>query len=216
MTDKKNISAEFDWIERVATRFQETGRLIPERQEKLYEKIRNEFVSGKTVLDIGCGLGIGSNILSHEARFVWGVDINPKNIDFAKKAFKRPNLDFEVIDIESPPTREFARFEIITMIETLEHLEDPNKGLQNFKRFFGDNAIGFITIPNYANEEVKVNEAKHGLHLNHWSAGEFYALLIQHFSSVIMYSVDKLETWNISETIDGNSTDYLVVAKVEG
>ena len=65
-------------------------------------------------------------------------------------------------------------------------------------------------------KEVKVNEAKHGLHLNHWSAGEFYALLIQHFSSVIMYSVDKLETWNISETIDGNSTDYLVVAKVEG
>lgn len=213
--ENKNISDTFDWVGRVFKRYQEVGRLIPERQEKLYKKIRDEFTGGRTVIDVGCSLGFGSNILSHEARFVWGVDINEKAIDFAKKTFKRPNLDFETLDIENPPTRELARFEIVTMIEILEHLENPQNALNNIKRFFSKDTIGFITFPNCANDEVKENEKKHGLHLSHWDAGQFYELMTNNFNSVVLYSVDKLDTWAMEETCDGASTDYLIVAKVE-
>jgi 2-polyprenyl-3-methyl-5-hydroxy-6-metoxy-1,4-benzoquinol methylase len=216
MGDRKNPSAEYDWVQRVFQRYKEVGRLMPERQEKLYQKIRDEFVAGKVCIDVGCSLGIGANILSHEARYVWGVDINPKNVDFAKKMFKRPNLDFEVIDIENPPTRELAKFEIVTMIETLEHLEQPEVGLQNLKRFFAPSGIGFITIPNQANEEVLVNEQKHNLHLQRYDAGGFYQLMTKHFNSVVMYSADKLDGWGQEVTVDGSSKDYLILAKVEG
>jgi hypothetical protein len=76
--------------------------------------------------------------------------------------------------------------------------------------------IGFITCPNGNNQEVIENENKHGFHIQHWKAGEFYELMTKHFQSVTLYSVDKLDTWNQEETIDGNSTDYLILAKVEG
>lgn len=218
MTDneKKNVSEEFNWVDRVYHRYEETERLIPERQERLYQKIRDEFVGGKLVVDVGCGVGLGANILSHEARFVWGLDVNPRNIDFAKKMFSRPNLDFTILDIENAPTREVAKFEIVTMIEVIEHLDFPQRGLDTFKRLMGNNAIGFITIPNQANPEVRDNEAKHGLHIQKWTAGEFYKLMTEQFNVVTMYSADKVENWDHGETVDGNSQDYLIVAKVEG
>lgn len=214
--EKKNVSASVSWVDRVMKRYKETGRFIPEKQEKLYRAVSLEFAGGKTILDVGSSLGIGSNILAHEARFVWGIDINAEAIDFATKLFKRPNLDFEVIDIENPPTRELAQFEIITMIEVLEHVEQPETALNNLKRFFAGGTIGFITCPNIANPEVVENEQKHNFHLSHLNAGQFYELMIKHFNAVTMYSVDKLSSWGQEETIDGASTDYLICAKVEG
>lgn len=214
--NEKNISDEISWVDRVHKRYKEVGTLIPHRQRKLYEKIRDEWVAGRTVVDVGCSLGIGSNILSHEARFVWGLDINEEAIDFAKRMFKRPNLDFMVADIENPPNREISKFEVVVMIETLEHLQNPEKGLREIKTFFKEGSLGFITVPNHANKKVRENEKKHGLHLGHWTAGQFYELMIKHFRSVTMYSVDKLESWKQSETVDGNSQDYLIVAKLEG
>lgn len=213
---EKNVSAEVSWVDRVFKRYKETQRLIPERQEKLYRKIAMEFAGGKTILDVGCSLGVGSNILAYEARFVWGIDINKEAIDFAQKAFKRPNLDFEVIDIENPPTKELAQFEIVVMSEILEHVEQPEVALQNLKRFMQPSAMAFITCPNEANEEVRINAAKHGFHISHWNAGQFYELLTKHFNSVVMFSVDKLDVWDQPETVDGTSTDYLIVGKCEG
>ncbi len=216
MTEQQNHSDSVSWVDRINKRYKETGRIIPIRQRKLYEKIRDEFGGGRTCLDIGSSCGVGSNVLSHTARFVWGVDVNPEAIDYAQKMFERPNLDFEVIDIEDPPTRELAKFELITMIEVLEHLKSPDQALQNIKKFFQEGAIGIITVPNQANEQVRENEKKHGFHLHKFDAGQFYELLTKHFNSVVLYSVDNLETWAMEETVSGDSKDYLIAGKVEG
>lgn len=210
-----NISEQISWLDRIIKRFHELKTLIPPRQLKLYQKIRDEFVGGRTVVDIGCSIGIGSNILSHEARFVWGIDVNKEAIEFASLAFKRPNLDFAVLDIENPPTRPISQFEIVVASEIIEHLADVEKGLQTIKSMMGREALGFITCPNGNNKEVIENENKHGYHLSHWKAGEFYELMTKHFNVVTLYSVDKLETWDQEDTIDGNAEDYLIVAKVE-
>lgn len=212
----ENKSAEILWLDRIIKRFHEVGTLIPSRQLKLYEKIRDEFAGGRTIIDIGCSIGIGSNILSHEARFVWGVDINEEAVKFGTLAFKRPNLDFAVFDIENPPSRPISQFELVVASEILEHLVDPEKGLQTIKSMMGKNAMAFITCPNINNKEVVENENKHGYHLSHWNAGTFYELMTKHFNSVVLYSVDKLENWGQEETVDGNSEDYLIVVKVEG
>lgn len=214
--EQKNISAEISWLDRIVKRYHEKGVLLPERQDKLYRALAREFAPGRTVIDIGCSIGVGSNILSHEARAVWGVDINPESIDFAKKAFRRPNLDFEVMDIENPPDRELAHFEMVSMVEVLEHVEHPDLALSNIKRFFTGDTLGFITCPNVANAEVVANEQKHGFHLSHWTAGQFYEIMTNNFNSVVMYSVDRLDSWGMEATVDGSSTDYLIVAKVEG
>lgn len=213
----ENKSKDVSWLDRVIKRYKETGKVIPDLQLKLYEKIRDHWTMGRTVIDVGCSIGIGTNILAHNSRHAWGVDINTEAIDFAQKVLARPNLSFDTLDIENPPTRQLSSFEIVVMSEVIEHLKDPETGLNTIKRFFSPKTqtIGFITCPNHANETSRENEAKHGLHIQHWTAGEFYALLIKNFEHVTLFSVDKLDQWNQEETVSGDSTDYLIVAKVE-
>ena len=210
--------SKISWVDKVYKRYKDTGNLIPEGQRRLYEKIRDEWAWGRTVVDIGCSIGIGSNILAHQARHVWGIDINEEALDFANRAYSRPNLTFAKLDIENPPTRPLASFEVLVMSEILEHLKEPETGLGVIKRFFirkKGNTIGFITIPNINNEEVKKRDTENKLHLHRWTAGDFYALMTKHFEAVTMYSVDKLDKWLPEEMVDGNTKDGLIVAKVE-
>jgi 2-polyprenyl-3-methyl-5-hydroxy-6-metoxy-1,4-benzoquinol methylase len=214
----ENTSKDVPWLDKGVKRFKEVGTIIPANQRHIYEKIRDHWVGGRTVLDIGCSLGVGSNILSHEARFVWGVDVNKEAVDFAKCAFARPNLEFEVADIQNPPTRELSKFEVIVMIEVLEHLEDPDQGVAFIKRFFSEkmNSIAFITVPNGKNMTVAERDTANDLHLTHWDGGTFYEYLIKHFRSVTMYAGERLIDFGSADMIDGNSDCELVLAKVEG
>lgn len=216
--ENKNRDQDLSWLDKDIQRFKDLGTLIPKTQLRIYSAVRDYFATGRTVLDVGCSIGVGSNILSHTARHVWGIDINKEAIQFAKSTFERPNLSFENIDIEDPPTRELSKFEVITMIEVLEHLNDPIKGLDFLKRFFSSkgNTIAFITAPNISNAKVAAADAKNDLHVSHWTAGDFYALLIQHFKSVTLYSSETLKQWNQEETVDGSCEDRIIIAKVEG
>ena len=216
--ENKNRDQNYSWLDRDVKRFKELGFIIPEIQMNLYRSIGNHWVSGKTVIDVGCSIGVGSNILSHYARHVWGVDLNEEAIKFAKQVFERPNLSFETMDIENPPARPIATFEVVVMSEVIEHLDDPTKGLEFCKRFFSDklNTVGFITAPNPNNDIVKETDAANELHLHHWVPGDFYEFLTKHFRSVTLYANDKIDLWNYDETTDGSCTAPLVVAKVEG
>ncbi len=212
------IEENFSWLDRDIRRFKELGCLIPAIQRRVYEKIGQEWCTGRTVIDLGCSIGIGSNILSHWSRHVWGVDKNEEAIKFATLAFTRPNMSFAVMDVEKMPTRELARFEVILAIEVLEHLKDFQAGLNTIKRLFSlkGNSMGFITAPNIANEEIKKRDAENKLHHHHWTAGEFYKIMTDNFQAVVFFAGEKLERWLPNEQTDGNSKDQLIVAKVEG
>ena len=55
------------------------------------------------VLDLGCGAGHGSNLLAEKYSQVTGLDISIDAIDYAKKNWSRPNIDFVVGDSMSIP-----------------------------------------------------------------------------------------------------------------
>jgi 2-polyprenyl-3-methyl-5-hydroxy-6-metoxy-1,4-benzoquinol methylase len=209
---------DLSWLDTEIKRYRERRTMVPEVQIKLYKAITDHFVNGRTVIDVGSCMGFGSNILSHRARHVWGIDFNQEALDFANHMFARPNLSFDYYDIEKPTTRPLSHFDIVVMSEVIEHLTDPEKGLDTIKRFFSDkiHTIGFITAPNINNLEVREIDANNKLHLHHWTAGDFYALLIKHFRSVTLYGSESLNQWEFDETVDGNHLERLTIAKVEG
>lgn len=215
--ENKNRDQGVSWLDRDIYRFKETGHLIPPVQIKLYRSLAAHWAPGRTILDIGCSIGTGTNYLSHYARHVWGIDINEEAIRFAKEIFERPNLSFEVMDVENPPTRELAPFEVVLMIEVIEHLTDPVIGINFMKKFFSDklNTVGFITAPNRNNPRVCKLDDKNDLHLHRWTAGEFYSFLTEHFNAVTLYNGDAVDRWTAEETMDGNGMGSIVIAKVE-
>lgn len=239
----ENKSNTVSWVEKGLKRFKDIGYVIPKIQHNVYHQISEHWCSGRTVIDVGCSLGVGSNILSRKARYVWGIDMVEENINFANHLFKRDNMDFYVMDIEQAPTKDFSKFEVLVMVEVLEHLADPEQGLATIKnKFFNntwihsgkneeggapiytqerkppkgaDGTVGFISVPNTQNPKIKVADSKNTLHLNRWTPGEFYALMIKHFRKVTLYGGEGLKGWDHSQTVDGNTMNRLILAKVE-
>lgn len=77
---------------------------------------------GKTVVDLGCGTGYGSFILSWGARRVLGLDMSREAVHFGQGRFEAQNLEYRVQDITAdklPGAEAYVAFEF------LEHLDDP-------------------------------------------------------------------------------------------
>lgn len=174
------------------------------------DKIKNhpqypKFIWKPKVVDVGCGAGIGSNILSLEADFVWGIDKNEKSIQFAKECFTRvknniyytPQVTFDVIDVMKD-TREFAQFNTVVAIEIIEHIDDYRGFLKMLTRFENRDKRGnireddrteyFISTPNRNNRRIGDHGPKNKYHVREWTSGEFYNVLDEFFAEIRFFN----------------------------
>jgi trans-aconitate 2-methyltransferase len=89
-----------------------------------------------TVVDVGCGIGIASEMLAKRARsgMVIGVDISDMNIWYARKTVRFPNVQFHTLDIGQgvPRLRELLKgksVDVFTLGDVIEHLTDEDRAI---------------------------------------------------------------------------------------
>lgn len=110
-------------------------------------------------LDIGCSIGV----LVHEAQQkgfdAYGLEINRYAVIKAKELFDikifEENL-FKNVSIES------ASFDVIALIQTLEHIEQPVLFLSRIKTLLKKDGILYISVPNFSGYMVKFKKTKWG------------------------------------------------------
>ena len=85
-------------------------------------------ITGKKVLDIGCGGGILSESMALKGAQVLGIDLAEKALRVAMlhKLESGVNVDYECIAAEDLAAREPASREVVTCMEMLEHVPDPS------------------------------------------------------------------------------------------
>lgn len=85
-------------------------------------------LKGKKVLDVGCGGGILSESLASIGADVTGIDQGDKVIQIAKLHAKESGvkIKYKHINIEDFYKNTDERFDVITCLEMLEHVPDPN------------------------------------------------------------------------------------------
>lgn len=195
--------------------------------QKTKDHPQSPFQGGKhlwkpKIVDVGCGSGVGSNILSLEADFVWGIDKNSFSIEFAKETFTREKngiyyssqLTFDQIDVMTD-TRQFMAFDIVVAIEIIEHIGDTHTFLNSLKRF-GKNRKGnykiplptefFISSPNRNSRKIRNDKPENIYHTKEWTSQELKALLLLHF--------EEIELMNIKgEPVADDSIEDVVFAK---
>lgn len=116
--------------------------LPPEKSEN-FERfkwfIRN--ISKKTgcnVLDIGSGLGVWPDVLNTGGYNVWCVETNKDSIDFIHNELK-------IKSVRELPT--YAKFDIITCLHILEHMEKPKEFINSLKPMLKNDGQFFIEVP---------------------------------------------------------------------
>lgn len=128
---KENIFQRF-WHKR---RFSEVSRLI--------EK------AGDVILDIGSSDGTFTKIILDKSRAdkVIGIDILKNCVSFARRRFsENKKLSFRVADAHRLPFKSKS-FDAVFCLETLEHVEEPDKVVSEMSRVLKNNGYVVVLVP---------------------------------------------------------------------
>lgn len=155
------------------------------------------WAKGREVLDIACGNGYGSHLLSRVATQVTGVDLNARLVDYAARHNTAANLRYLCEDLRNLP-RDF-RVDLVTSVETFEHV--PAGELDGFvdalHGFLRPGGTLLCTTP-LARETVRNPDNRD--HMAEYATEEFVARLSQRFEveAVLFQDQDSALTAEIS------------------
>ncbi|WP_159915566.1 bifunctional 2-polyprenyl-6-hydroxyphenol methylase/3-demethylubiquinol 3-O-methyltransferase UbiG [Pantoea sp. 18069] len=96
--------------------------------------LRLEWINGIAplhdcdVLDVGCGGGILADSMARKGAVVTGIDLATKSLRVAQLhalEAETPRIRYEEVAVEALAERQPASFDVVTCMEMLEHVPDP-------------------------------------------------------------------------------------------
>lgn len=100
-----------------------------------------------SVLDVGCGGGVLSEGLARNGANVTGLDVEPDAIATAKEHAEKNGLQIKYV---SKPIEDYdaSSFDIITCMEMLEHVSDPQLVIEHCARLLKPGGYVFLSTIN--------------------------------------------------------------------
>jgi len=124
-----------------------TPKNIIEHHLARYE-FAKKYVKNKVILDIACGTGYGSFILSNSgAKKVIGGDISKEAVAYSKENYKRKNLLFKKMSCENIKVKDNS-IDVVVSFETIEHIKNYRKFLAEISRVLKKGGIFICSSPN--------------------------------------------------------------------
>lgn len=145
-----------------------------------------ELVKNLKVLDLACGSGYGSHLMSKYAREVVGVDIDESAILYAKKSYIRDNLRF-ITGSADRTLLENNYFDVVVSFETIEHHDKHDEMLREIKRVLKPGGLLVISSPDKLNYS-DLRNFKNKYHVKELYEEEFKSLLKKHFVNCKFYT----------------------------
>jgi SAM-dependent methyltransferase len=125
----------------------EAGTLIDSEHRARY-RFGAQVVKGKKVLDASCGVGYGLEILAGGgAESVTGVDVSAEAIAAAQERFGKFAAELVEADLRKLPFEDDS-FDAVVSFETIEHVEEPEKALDELRRVLRPDGVLVISSPN--------------------------------------------------------------------
>jgi 2-polyprenyl-6-hydroxyphenyl methylase/3-demethylubiquinone-9 3-methyltransferase len=111
---------------------------------------RRAGLAGKAVLDVGCGGGILSEAMAARGAQVTGIDLGAANIEVARLHLLETGLavDYRCVAVEALAAEQPAGFDVVTCMELLEHVPDPDSVVQACARLAKPGGRVFLSTLN--------------------------------------------------------------------
>jgi len=159
------------------------------RYKFAYDLIKESDV----VLDVPCGSGYGTNLLSQKAMQISGVDIHAGAIEHAKELFQSENINFYEHDAEKLHEifNDSDLFDVIVSFEGIEHVPNPPVFLKEIRKRMHPESRLIISTP----------RKPHGspYHIIEFSLDEFKKVLSEEFIVSEMYGQIYTDIFNLKD-----------------
>ncbi len=163
------------------------------------------LVVGKRVIDVACGEGYGSALLSRSASSVTGVDISSEAITHATAAYSaQKNLKFFAASCTQLPFDDHS-FDVVVSFETIEHITEHDAFLDEIKRVLTADGLLIISSPNKA-EYSDARNFQNEFHVSELYRDELAALIAKRFAHTQWLS-QRNGFYSLIAPISNSSTD---------
>jgi len=118
--------------------------------------VRTDFIKNridlkdKTLIDVGCGGGLLCENLAEHSKEVKGIDMSNEAIEIAKthQTLKNLKIDYEGIALESLLKNSKKKYDVLTCMELVEHVPDPEKLIKDCVKITNRKADLFFSTLN--------------------------------------------------------------------
>lgn len=139
-----------------------------------YESVL-QIVNNKVVLDIASGSGYGTNLISTKAKKVYGVDVDPVAINYAKKAYSNNKTEFILGNGKTIPLDDNT-CDVVISFETIEHIDKYLGFIKEINRVLKNDGLFILSTPN----KIEFPKSNH-YHVHEFVENELDSLLSKFF-----------------------------------
>ena len=124
-----------NWIEENVKRGYQNGSVIRNSvSDETAGQTAEQGLTGKKVLDVGCGGGILAESMARRGADVTGIDLGTENLKAATVHAEQSGLEntlrYQHIPVEELAKTHAGQFDVVTCMEMLEHVPDPSSIVQ--------------------------------------------------------------------------------------
>lgn len=143
----------------------------------------------KTILEVGCGEGLGTCLLAESARSVTGIDIDAESINEAQRTFASSKTQFKNLDFLEADL--YEEFDGLVSFDVIEHIYQANETVffEKCVAHLNDNGICIIGTPNETSDQYASEVSRLG-HVNLYSWQRLQAVMKNYFKQVFIFSAN--------------------------
>lgn len=160
---------------------------------KAYETAA-EISRGKSVLDWGCNMGYGMEILANTASSIAGLDLSERAVIAARRRLGAKATEIQFYKGTRCDFDDQA-FDVVTSFQVIEHISDYDNYFGEILRVLRPGGLAIFTTPNALLRLAPRMRPWNQFHIHEFAPSELRELLITRFPSVIihgLYATDQL------------------------
>lgn len=170
-----------------------------EQIERIYHRYHfvSQYSKGRSVLEVGCGSGLGLGYLAKNALEIVGGDIDERNVSTAAHYYE-DNDSVRVIELDAH-NLPFPKnsFDLVILLESIYYLEDPATFIKEAHRVLREQ--GNLIIGTVNKNWKDFHPSKHSF--KYYSIPELHDLLREHFSSIAFFGAFEVDDHGIKSTV---------------